>query len=725
MDGMSMRRRSGPTTRLDRWATVILLAVAVMSSRRAAGSLRGSDGTGQAELQQAAAVVIGPQSAGQESFDQAQKRALEEGEAGQTEPAIADYKRALALHADWREGWWNLGSLEYGAGHFEDARSALRRVVGFAPELGLAWGLLGLSEFEMGKLVDARADLEKAKSLGMDQDAEVRRVALYHLGLLWIQAGEFDQARDLLVSEFAGAGDGAAAPIPEQAREAIGLATLRVPLLPTAIDASREALLVAVGEAVVAGKGGLERWAELLKANPQLPYLHLAYGQALSAAGRGEEAKAAWRAEAEISPRSPLPWIALSEAMLTKPGEAVAAARKAVSAAPENGKAHQAVARAQEAAGKSLQAAGERRLAAEKKPDPPEQRLIAYYAAPSPRERADAAAGSPESLKADAAEGSSGSTGAAAGVADDAQAGWAAAMRAYQQADYASAAARLKQWVRIHPESGTGWAILGLSEYQLGDYDNARIHLDRGAQLGLNGSSQSLAQAKFTLGALLVREGEFDRGSELLAESVAGRPAEEAKYGLGLALLHRRELPPTDRSQFDATVREAGDIAGQLRESRYDQAFPRLQKLIANHPKTAYLHYAYGSALEALSEFDQAAQQMKLEMLLSPRSETPLCGLASIALRQHDAVAAKNWAQEALRRAPNSIDAHYLLGRAALESGDGGTAVRELETASRLSPGSPEVHFNLARAYEHTGQPQRASEEREVFQRLHAAAERK
>ena len=62
-----------------------------------------------------------------------QKLAEREGESGQTIEAIRDYKRVLELRPDWKEGWWNLGVLQYGDNHFADARSTLQHVVEFAP----------------------------------------------------------------------------------------------------------------------------------------------------------------------------------------------------------------------------------------------------------------------------------------------------------------------------------------------------------------------------------------------------------------------------------------------------------------------------------------------------------------------------------------------------------------------------------------------------------------
>jgi predicted Zn-dependent protease len=98
--------------------------------------------------------------------------------------------------------------------------------------------------------------------------------------------------------------------------------------------------------------------------------------------------------------------------------------------------------------------------------------------------------------------------------------------------------------------------------------------------------------------------------------------------------------------------------------------------------------------------------------------------LATIALRQRDAAAALVPATRAVELAPRSAKAHYVLGRAYLESGQDEKAVTELEAANRINPASPEVHFSLAKAYAKSNQSDKAAKEREEFVRLNALAEK-
>jgi tetratricopeptide (TPR) repeat protein len=608
----------------------------------------------------------------------------------------------LYLQPGWKEGLWNLGMLQYSSDRFSEARSTFQKTVEVAPGVGNAWSLLGLSEYETGNYDDALAHLEKAHFLGIKDDAEIARVSSYHLGLLYVRAGEFERASDLLLSTF---GTGLVSP---QAKIALGLAMLRVPLLPGQIDPSREALVLAAGDAVTAGNDESLRLAAMLRAYPDVPYLHYAFGLALAKAGNEKQALEQIRAETRISPDSPIPWIELSRLELHqgRANESLKAAQQAVRLSPDNRDAHEALAQTLEAAGMGEQATAERKFVAPADAgrsipgQRPEQRIVLLYS-----------------------NASAASTTVTA--QEDQRQRWNRAMQEYTAGLYSAAAEDLKTWLAVTSESGTGWAMLGLCEFELKDFDNALIHLDRGAKLGMSAGPESLAMAKYTYGILLVHAGQFDQAAEVLTSvtNAAGPLAAKMEYGLGLVLLRKAEFPDTGSKQEAALITAAGRIESLLQQSKYDEAFPQFKLLLDRYPATPFLHYAYGTALIALSEFDEATAQMQAEMALSPRSELPLVRLASIALRQHDPATATAWSKQALALAPNSVEAHYLLGRAWLESGDLASAMRELEIADKLSPASPEIHFNLAKAYARAKMTEKAQYERDTFSRLNQAAE--
>jgi tetratricopeptide (TPR) repeat protein len=237
-------------------------------------------------------------------------------------------------------------------------------------------------------------------------------------------------------------------------------------------------------------------------------------------------------------------------------------------------------------------------------------------------------------------------------------------------------------------------------------------------------SPQAIQLAKYRLAILLNRKGQFENATELLAPLAGQEPlSNEIQFALGMALLRIPSLPDEIDASRHSLVQTSGETAELLLASKYDQAFPKLQKLIEQYPATPFLHYANGTALDSLSQYDEAKAQMRAEIEISPQSALPWTRLASIALRQHLAEEALPAGQKAVQLAPDSADAHYVLGRTWVELSDVAKAIHELEVASQLNPDSPEIHFALARVYVKANQPEKATQERAAFARLNALAE--
>jgi len=643
----------------------------------------------------------------QESFQTLAGAAAAAREAGKVDEAIRDYGQAVALRPDWAEGWWYLGTLQYDRDHYPEAIPALRKLVQLSPNLWAGWAFLGLSEFETKDYSNALPDLEKAQSIGIGDDAELSRVSAYHLALLLNRNGQFERATALLLS-ISGQGE-----LPPQIKSALGIALLRIPLLPDQIDPSRDAFLQAAGEAAAAAAKdpaqGVEILGKLVNEHPETPFLHYAYGRLLSTYGRTEDALAAQQREAKISPESVVVQmqIATLQLALHQFPEGLRSAQQAVALASDSSAAHGLLGKALEANGKRQQATAETQKAATLLPEKPrvDDQTAKLYAIPAGAKPTAAAGGSSEA------------TGAGSAL-------WQAAMSDYTSRRYPEAIAALKQWVELKPNDGTAWAVMGLSEYATRDYDNALIHLERAQQVGVAASPQAIELARYRLGSLLIRKSQFEDATELLGPLASQLPlANDIQFALGLALLRIPSLPEEIDPARRPLVEQSGDVAQLLLASKYDQAFPKLQKLIEQYPATPFLHYADGTALDSLSQYDEAKAQMRAEIKISPQSALPWARLASIALRQRLPEEALPPAQNAVKLAPDSADAHYVLGRAWADTGDTAKAIPELERASQLSPGSPEIHFALAKAYAKANQPEKASEERATFARLNAMAE--
>jgi tetratricopeptide (TPR) repeat protein len=585
-----------------------------------------------------------PPSASQQNnsseFDSLAQSAASARDAGHPSDAIPLYRRALALRPGWAEGWWYLGILLYDGDQFRDAIPAFQRVFALAPDAPGTLNFLGLCEFESSEYDPALDHLERGYASGPKDDPQLARVAAYHLVLLLNRAGKFDRAAQVLSKEFS------LGTSSDQLSVAFGLTALHVPLLPSEVDPSKDALLNSVGRLTFLSTQGqasqaVDGFPPLLKQYPDLPFLHSAYAAALKSAGRTREAADQLELESKLHPRN-----------------SSSAAEVAALYATETYKGR-------------------------KSPNSPGQK------SKSPQEN------------------------------------WELARQLFASARYSEAIPVLKEVIAQQQELGTAWAMLGLAEFELKDYDNALLHLQKGATLGLGGSPESVRFARYRLALLLVRNAHFDEGSSLLVPEAEGNSlSTQVQFALGLALLHKALFPEDVPASDSSLVQSAGEISLLLHNSKYDAAFPKLDLLIKSYPNAPMLHYVYGLALASFSRYDEAAVQFTEESRINPQSELPFVQRAFVELQARRPADALLSAQRAVQLAPRSAEAHYVLGRSLLDSAKYEDAAKELEIAAQLNPGSPEVHFNLGKAYAKLNRREDAERERATFARLNAEIEK-
>ena len=643
------------------------------------------------------------------SFETLAADAATAREAGRSDEAMRNYRGAVALRPGWEEGWWYLGTLLYDGDHFEEAIPALRHVVELDPKVGAAWAFLGLCEFETGDFADAYAHLQSAKELGFAESPEVEKVALYHLGLLLNVHGEFERATELIAGAFG------PSQFSEQIRTALGLALLRAPILPAQIDSSKDALIHAAGETAVLlanhnRAGAIRALGQMLRDYPDTPYLNYRYGLALVAAARYQDAEGPLREETRITPRSPLAWNALAEALRglgQRDGEAAASRQAQVLASGIGDTDDSQVRRYKLDRGAATEIVSSR-----------DRGGTATYAV-----------GFDEaSRRAEEAQ-RVGRVEEAAGWYQNAlklRPGWPEGWRQlgtiqYMNGRYTEATVSLQQSVALEAKQADTWTLLGLSEFETKDFKNALVHLERGCALGFSGNAAAVRLSRYHLALLLNRTGDFDRAIDVLIPAIGpGALSDEIQFAMGMAVLRIPALPEEVGANQRELVQKIGEAGELLSESRYDRALPIFAKIVNVYPGTPFVHYAYGDALAATSMFDEARVQLREEVKLNPVSVLAYLRLASIELQQHQSASALAEARKASVIAPDSSEVHYLLGRSLLDEGDTAAAIHELETARRISPNSPKVRFNLARAYSRVARTDEAQQERDEFERLNA-----
>jgi len=602
--------------------------------------------------------ALGGQSSDFESLARQATAAREQGNPGD---AIRFYQQALEVQPSWEEGWWFVGTLLYDQNRFAEALPAFAKVTEVDPKLGPAWSFLGLCAFETKDYPAALAALGKGHELGTEQVPSIGKVADYHLALLLIEHGDFDRATTLLTSGFIHG------QVADQVKVALGLALLRVPLLPDQVDPSKDGVVATAGD--IAVLKAQNQWAEArsscqqaLKDYPQIPNFKSACGSISGPASAAQQKASA----TELTETTRLfardtAQLATNAAKASGSSTAFDELRRKAAAARDGGNINDAV---------------------------------RFY---------------DQALQ----------------LNPDWQEGWRELSLIYfGSGQYFDAIESLKHLVGLRPDFGTAWALLGLSEYETKDYKNALIHLEKAQGLGIQESPEAIRIAQYHLGVLLNRNGEFDRSIELLSVGHPEGPlVARWNMALGMGLLRVGKLPEEIPAAQQTLYTTAGQAASLLANSKYDEAFPIFEKLLKDYPHTPFLHYAYGAALASLSQYEEAEAQLQEEIKISPSSALPYLRMAFIDLKTHRASDALAAAQKAVQLAPTSPEAHYVLGRALLGLGDTTQAIQELTAADEMMPNSPEIHFHLARAYSKAKQPEKADQERDTFARLNAIAE--
>jgi len=262
--------------------------------------------------------------------------------ANHLDEAIPLYEKALKLNPKWIDGWWALGTSNYELDRYQPARDAFRRAVDMQPANGPAWTFKGLCEFQLKNYDTALNDLLEGGARGV-QNRELIGVARYHTAILMTRIEQYEQALQVLY-DFALEGNDSPRVI-----EALGLAALRMPMLPVDLPGPKRDLVMLAGRAAYSTAARMlpaaeKAFEELIARYPETPNVHYAYGVFLTNE-QPDKAIEQFKKELEISPRHP--WSALQIAFEYIKRQDWEAARpfaeQAVTDAPENFVAHRAM----------------------------------------------------------------------------------------------------------------------------------------------------------------------------------------------------------------------------------------------------------------------------------------------------------------------------------------------------------------------------------------------
>ena len=267
-------------------------------------------------------------------FSDLASRAMAARDANDIPAAIDLYQQALKLNSKWPDGWWFLGSLQYGNSAYAPARDALTHYLELTPNAAPALAMRGLCEFETGDYQASLNDIQRALANGAANQPRNEKILRYHEALLQTRTGRFE---DALRSYAFFAHDEDANP---ELLVALGLAGLRTPLLPKELRADQQEMYAGAGKAAFdfmtkAMDSANIEFQHLFAHIPPVPNAHYLYGYLLYATDP-DQAVEEFKKELEVDSTNAvaevmLAWIPL---MKNDGAEALPHARKAVADDP-------------------------------------------------------------------------------------------------------------------------------------------------------------------------------------------------------------------------------------------------------------------------------------------------------------------------------------------------------------------------------------------------------
>jgi tetratricopeptide (TPR) repeat protein len=263
-------------------------------------------------------------------------QAAQAREAGRLEDALRLYRQAVQLAPKWQEGWWQIGTIQYGRDQYPACRDAFRQFTALNSKLSFGFAFLGLCEFQTKELAPALAHLETAVGLGLPNGEQLTDVTIYHLALLHTRAGDFERALQFCntLARKAQADTNVVA--------VAGVAALRRAIFPHELPAEDREVAFQLGNALVSGAGRpaeetIRRFEEIVAQFPRTPNVHYTFSTVLLA-NEPERAVGELKKELEISPDHLPALVSLAFEHLKRGEQAEAKpfAERAVKVAPKN-----------------------------------------------------------------------------------------------------------------------------------------------------------------------------------------------------------------------------------------------------------------------------------------------------------------------------------------------------------------------------------------------------
>lgn len=286
----------------------------------------------------------------------------------------------------------------------------------------------------------------------------------------------------------------------------------------------------------------------------------------------------------------------------------------------------------------------------------------------------------------------------------------------YDQDRFPEAQSAFAHFVALAPKPGPAWALKGLCEFEMRDFDRSSQDLRKWVHGEFHGNGDLTEVAAFHWALLLTRQGRFAQALYLLADR-AQRKGESPLLveAMGLASLRMPNLPEDYPPELRERVWLAGKAAFYVSLHDFTRGQEYAHRLLAEYGQQPEVHYLQGTLLKFQLEPARAAEEFHKELEISPRHVPAMLELAQFEIDSGDLSEALSLSRRAMEIDPTNPDTHHILGRALLAAGQAKDSAQELESAERMAPQSSAIHFHLAAAYRELGRKQDAQRELDAY----------
>jgi tetratricopeptide (TPR) repeat protein len=350
------------------------------------------------------------------------------------------------------------------------------------------------------------------------------------------------------------------------------------------------------------------------------------------------------------------------------------------------------------------------------------------------------------------------------GAGDDASDRFATEGRqALAEGDYAEARTDFEQLEKLHPEVAEVHATLAAIYFKLREFEPAATEVREAQRL-----KPGLPRLDSLLGLSLAELGRFDQALPHLEKGFKQSTDPEIRRMCGLQLLRAytglgrdadavetalalNRLYPDDPEVLYQTGRIYGNFAyivmeelhdkapnsvwmlqaqGEANESQkdYDAAIVAYNHVLQIDPKRPGVHYRLGRVYLARFRDSQkpedraaAASEFSTELTVDPGNGNAAYELAVMAQEQGNLDQARTQFEQVIQRFPGFEEALVGLGGVCLDSKKPEEAVAPLERATKLNPDDEVAWYRLAQAERAAGNREGQQRALAAFQRLHSS----